>query len=194
MIYFVWLKTIDLPGPFPQDYPRGLGGGCGLLKKEKLMSATREQKLIAKVKAVNKANDYANQLYVQLVAIFQPLVGQQILKVHGDLLLKIEKMLPVFKNSNGLRVYRSRSDYSLIWTVNANERECPDGGTQYHEVSVYVGKLDHGTLTDVYDSGPGGRRDYTPEEVKDKRETYKAAKEIADKANSALHPFGEYER
>ena len=39
------------------------------------MNETRDEKLAARVAAVNRANGAAHQLYADLVKIFEPLVG-----------------------------------------------------------------------------------------------------------------------
>lgn len=72
-------------------------------------------KLEARVKAVNEAHKYANELYGTLVAIFRPLVGQQIEKQGGDLLAKVKKLIPEPPHSANLRVWKTSSAYSLAW-------------------------------------------------------------------------------
>jgi hypothetical protein len=159
------------------------------------------ERLSAKVKAVNEANKYAITLFSQLTAIFALLLGKDILKNDGTLLAKYQALLPVFPSGSKLRVYRSRSDYSLAWVVNAGE----NAGDHwiYHETHVYIGSLEGKTLNLMTDDTGSPfsknslcpiRTNYTVQEIQGKREFYKVAKEVADKALSDLYPFGEYER
>ncbi len=152
---------------------------------------TRREKLTARVAAVNKANAYANELYVKLADYFRPLVGQKILKADGSLLAKIEKDLPEMASGNELHVYRHRSEYSLAWTVKTCEF-MPPHGCMYHETTVYVADLKGQTLGEL--SRPfEARSDYTVEGIEKLREAYETAKKAADNARSALFPFGEYD-
>ena len=148
--------------------------------------------LKARVKAVNAANDYANKLYPQLVAIFEPLVGEQVLKADGTLLAKYQKLLPDFPSSNGLHVYKHSSDYSLAWCVKTCEQVEDHCTCVYHEVTVYIGSLSGKTLKEI-DRPFEGKTDYTVADVQAARERYKEAKKAADEAKSALFPFGEYD-
>lgn len=155
-------------------------------------------RLQGRVKAVNRANDYANKLYVALRAIFEPLVGQQVTKKDGTLLAKIQKLMPELPSTHNLHVYRYSSEYSLVWVVKTSE---PDDGSDgsgphtvtYHETSVYVADLKSGVVGRIYDP-PNFRTDYKLEDVLALRAKYEQAKKLADDARSALHPFGEYDR
>lgn len=150
----------------------------------------RTDRLIPKVAAVNKANAYALELYKKLVPIFEPLVGSMIEKKDGSLLAKVEKLLPEFKFTPQLHVYKHRSDYSLAWCVKTCEVVA--GCATYHEVTVYIGDMSNGVLTKI--TPPAERRtDYTVEEIVKKREAYEKAKKIADDAKGELFPFGEYD-
>lgn len=154
---------------------------------------SRENTLAARVKAVNAANAYAMKLYPVLMDFFRPLLGQQILKVDGTLLKKIEAAMPAFPDSgvsqNRLHVYRNTSDYSLAWTVKTCESIEGASSCVYHEIAVYVGGLSGGTLKDFY-APPDLRSDYKVEDVKAARAAYEAAQRTADNLKSALHPFG----
>lgn len=151
----------------------------------------QESILKARVTGVNRAHVYASQLSVTLSEIFRPLVEQKLFKVDGTLLEKYKKLLPEFPNTVSLHVYKHTSDYSLAWGVKTCEEV--EGIAYYYEVIVYVGNMLNGVLVDI--SAPfKGRTDYTPEEITTKRETYCQAKKACDDAQSALYPFGEYDR
>lgn len=150
---------------------------------------------VAKVNAVNRANKYANYIYPLLREVFAPLVGQQVVKVNGDLLAKFEKLVSLHtpKNSGGLQVYRHRSDYSLAWVVKTCEMIQGTHSCVYHEVVVYIGNLRGQILTELCTPFQG-RTDYTVSEVEENRKAYEAAKKAANEAQSKLWPFDEYDR
>jgi len=150
--------------------------------------------LEAKVEAVNKANEYAAKLHTQLTGVFNDLVGKKVLKADGIVLEKYKKVMPELPNTPGLRVYArpDKARYSLAWNVNVYVFH--DRGSSYHETTVYVGSLKDGVLTELTPFGEGYRTDYTAEEVRKLRETYKEAKKASDEAYSKLYYFGEYDR
>jgi hypothetical protein len=159
--------------------------------------ADREATLAARIQAVNAANDYANNLFEPLSAIFKPLIGQKIFKVDGEWMEKFKSKLPIFAKAwNGVEthVYRASSRYSLGWTVKSCVSIQGGCGCVYHETSVYVAHVDGQTLSSMYDKQEPHKTDYTAEDIKAKREKYKQLKKLADDAQSALHPFGEYDR
>ena len=150
--------------------------------------------LVAKVKAVNMANDYAPKLYEILSRVFTPLVGKAILKADGSLLAKFNKQLPEFPNGSGfgLVVYRFQSSYSLGWIVKSCVNLTTGVSCVYHETPVYVGELSGSTLTRISDPQKL-RRDYTVGEIMKKREALEAAKREMSNIKSSLYPFGEYD-
>ena len=158
------------------------------------MNETRDEKLAARVAAVNRANGAAHQLYADLVKIFEPLVGVKLEKVDGTLRKEFAKLLPEFPYSHALHVYRHTSNYSLAWVVKTCEQTNPSGvgHAYYHETVVYIGDMSNGVLTKISPNG-GWKVDYTVAEVKAARERYEQANRAADDARSALHPFGEYD-
>jgi len=144
----------------------------------------------AKVEAVNAANEHANKLYAELVKIFEPLVGQKILKADGTLLAKVQALLPEFPCTPSLMVYNV-SDYSLAWTVKTNAM-VGDSSCLYHETTVYIGELSNGnTLAKITppQEHPTG---YKAEDVEELRAKVKAAKERYENLKSKLFPFGEF--
>lgn len=158
----------------------------------------REAILAARIQAVNAANDYANTLFEPLAEIFKPLIGQKVFKVDNEWMEKYKSKLPTFaKRWNGvdIHVYRASSRYSLGWTVKACASIEGGYGCVYHETSVYVANIDGQILTSMYPGdAPKYKTDYTAADITAKRQEYKRLKKIADDAQSALHPFGEYDR
>jgi len=147
--------------------------------------------LKARVVAVNRCHAEAKRVFAEMVAVFTPLVGQKLDKADGGFLEKIKKLLPATPNTPRLQVYRGSSSYSLYFVVKTCE-VC-DGHGHYHEIGVYVGNMENGVLTSMYENF-SARDDYTVEDVLQKRADYRAAKAVFDKAQSALHPFGEHDR
>jgi hypothetical protein len=151
----------------------------------------RELTLAAKVKATNKANAYAMEIYDKLAAVFAPLVGQKIEKADGSLLAKVQKLLPEFISGVPMHVYRYNSNYSLMYVVKTCESIPPHTCT-YYEASCYVGEMRDGVLTKLCNR-PQLRTDYTVDEIKAARKAYAEAQKLADDAKGKLHPFGEYD-
>jgi len=153
--------------------------------------------LVAKVKAVNMANAYANELLAKLTEFFRPYVGKDILKNDGSLLAKIKGAMPDFPSDNDMSVYFHTSPYSLAWTVItcvSSPRQEDYSIAVYHETTVYIGDIQGKTLTKLcesYQDKPDFRSDYTVEEVLRDREEAKVAKEAYDKAKGKLYLFGE---
>jgi len=155
--------------------------------------ASEANRLEARIRAVNRANAYANELSAKLKELFRPFVGQKVLKADNTLMEKYKKVLPKFTCTPNLSVYRYTSEYSLVFIVKTCEGD-NNGHAYYHETSVYVGELQNGFLTKVGDEPLNLKTDYTAADITAKRQAYNAAKRLADEALSALHPFGEYDR
>lgn len=152
---------------------------------------TREELLIAKVAAVNRANKYATQLFGELTEGFAPLVGQKILKADGTLLAKYVPLWPLVTDDQIL-VYRLDSEYSLGWVVKSHEDIL--GSCVYHSTTIYVGDMSGQTLKNMAVNPFEGRFDFTVEEIIEKRAAYASAKKVADSFQTALYPFGEFDR
>lgn len=152
--------------------------------------------LAARVAAVNNANAEANRLKPVLMEAVKPMLGQKATLNGGDLSAKfkaaIEPLLPPY--SNALHVYKYNSNYSLVYVVKTCESINGNGCT-YHESSVYVCELEGHNASKLYDGDKSVlKTDWTEADIQQRRETYKVAKKIADAAQAALHPFGEFDR
>lgn len=150
-----------------------------------------EEKLKAKVRAVNRANREANRLYTALTEALTPFVGCKIIRADGELMKEVAKNFPDFgtKNDFDLMVYKNRSEYSLSFTVKAGESIDGTSKCLYHETTVYIGSLSNGVLINL-SSAEQYREDYNFEDVKAKRRVYDLAKKTLDAALSAIGPFG----
>lgn len=155
----------------------------------------REATLAAKVRAVNNAHAYAEEITEKLTEAFTPLVGQVILKQGGQLMKKFEGIVPKFRNDHNLMVYRHSSEYSLAWTVKTCEQIEGYESCTYYEHTVYIGNLSGNVLESMDNRDKGTlRTDYTVEEIKVKRAEHKRLQNLADAASNALYPFGEVDR
>lgn len=153
--------------------------------------------MAAQIKANNKANKIAGEVYEVLAAFFTPLVGKKIIKVDGSLMGKIKAELPALDFGAGVTVVRdSRNGSNLVWTVQVCEKvQTPagwrDAGSVYGSATVYVGSMPADVLTEM--AKPVTRRtDLAIEEVNTLLADYEAKKKIADQAESALYGTGLY--
>jgi hypothetical protein len=156
------------------------------------------ERLEARVKARNRCHAIANELYPQLAEFFRPYVGQKIERADGPLMAKIsaklEEAIPKLFDPlpQGAQVWRSPSDYSLVWTVKVCEGYGPHSCC-YEDCSVYVGNMRGGVLESLYP--PEARReDFTADEIEQARQAYEAAHKHAEDLESKLFPFGESDR
>ena len=160
------------------------------------MSASPNERMAAKVAAVNKAHQAALEIYHLMRPIFEPFIGEKIDKQDGTFLAKIAKLLPPLSYEHDLRVIRNSSNYSLSWTIYTSE-ECGDTGNHVsYEVTVYVGGMSGGRLVDLkYDAPVDRRRDFTVEWLREARAQCRRKKEAYEAAQRALWPFDEdYDR
>jgi hypothetical protein len=163
---------------------------------DEMKKYNKSQVLEARVDGVNEAHAYANELYPKLAAVFKPLVGKPVEKVTGGLFEKYKKLLPELPSTVPIHVYKNSSNYTLSWVVKSCKTVTqPDGygHAYYYEATVYIGDLQNGVLTQLYDP-PNFKTDFSAADIAVKRVVYKKAQEIADKAKSDLFPFGEYDR
>ena len=150
-----------------------------------------DDKLAAKVVAVNAANGLAGDVYHLLRGVFAPLVGEQVCKKDGQFLAKVAKLLPgLFPNTRELRVFRHVTGYHLVWKVWVSK--LVNGCVCSHEADVYVGRLTDGVLVELCEPFTG-RTDWTSGEVVVKREAYWGAKRAAEEFKNSFYPFGEYD-
>lgn len=153
--------------------------------------------LATRIKAVNTVNDYANTLFEPLAETFKPLIGQQVFTISGEWIEKYKSKLPTFEkqwNGVAINVYRISSRYSLGWEVRACCHIAIGYGCIYEHASVYIAHIKGQVLSSMFDKPEPYKTDYTAEDIMAKRETYQRLKKLADDAQAALHPFGEYDR
>ncbi len=149
--------------------------------------------LATRVRGVNNANAYANELWPKLTAVFAPFVGHKIETAPGPLKAKIDKLVKELNlpNTVPLSVYRHVSNYSLAYTVKTCEA-C-NNIAYYFEQTLYIGDMRDGVLLKLNELRPF-KTNYNAAHVIQARETYQKAKRAADDAQAALYPFGEYDR
>ena len=143
-----------------------------------------DELLAARVRARNIVNAEASKLALEFELVFKPLVGRKILKVDGDFLRSVAKLIP------GGDFWRNRSNYSLAWTVKACEEVQGSRACIYEEATFYVGTLEGLVLVSLYEPFTA-KSDYTVTKVQAARDKYKEAKAVADAALNECFPFGE---
>ena len=142
-------------------------------------------KLRAKVDAVNIANEYAMKLKTHLDEIFRPLVGEKIYKVDGRFVQKYKDIV-TFPPDNRVKVSCRYSDYFLGWNVSVMSQFFDS--VAYHDVCVYVGKIEGQFLTELYPA-ENFRHDYTFEEVSEKKKYIEELEEKIRNAKNEMRDF-----
>lgn len=154
--------------------------------------------LEAKVSAVNLCHAYANELRPILVEACRPFVGQKVIKVDDTFTAAFKKVIDALDLPNKtVHVHRSSSRYNLVWVVNVSQGARTSGDhniSHRHEIALYIGTMEGQTLKSVEELAPLQKTDFTVERIKELRAIHKRAKEAASAAESALWPFGEYDR
>ena len=149
----------------------------------------------ARCEAVNRANAYAAEIWPKLEAIFKPYVGQKVCKVDGSLLAKIKKEVDALELSKpkDINVYRYPSGYSINYVVTADTYH--NNRSYRHEHTIYVANIRDGILESIYEKDPQADPTvFTVDHVIRVREAFKVARDAFSEAQSALYPFGEYDR
>lgn len=154
--------------------------------------------LAAKVAAYNRVGQVANEIAPALFAAIAPFYGQKVLKADGVLTQKVRDALNPFLPTRGafpsFDVWLSSGrGYSL--TVTVKTCETFNGNAFYAEATIYLAKIT-GTIAEQWDGAPFSpfRTDYNADTVRELRKAYEVARKAANEAESALFPFGEYDR
>lgn len=164
------------------------------------MTDRRRATLEARVKATNLVHEWANKIEPILKARFLPLVGQKILKADGSMMAKYAELANVsaLQPDKMHRICReTRSSYSLAWCLDVCVSVEGFEGCIYEKQMVYVGQIKGSTLESVYPAKLASethRTNYSADEVTALRAEYERLNKIAKDAQSALLPFGEYDR
>jgi hypothetical protein len=148
--------------------------------------------LEGKVAARNYLHKLAHEAWPMLVAVFTPLIGQRITKSDGNVLAKVNTILPQFEDPEwNLRATYRFGKYSFKLDLCVCFEAQGEVGCKYEECTIYIGDFAHqgGHLEKLY-SDFAGRTDYTVSEIAEKRKEYQAAQKRADELKSALHLFG----
>jgi len=148
------------------------------------------EKLEAKVKAVNLANQAANSWKPALVNFFKAYVGKKIFKANGGLMASVADKMPQLADLNGVSFYGNNSQYSL-WYV---AKSCVSYAQSciYYEVGMRIGDMENGVLKGVYEFDPAKdawREDFSADEVIAKMKAVEEAEKALDAAKGNLYPF-----
>lgn len=165
------------------------------------MTDRRMATLDARVMAKNAVHAWANQVGPILLARFRPLVGQKLLKVDGSFLEKYKGLSDDIPLPDKMHRYwregTGTGTSSLAYTLDICASVDGFDGCIYEKQVVYVGSFTGQVLSSVRDArlvSQTLRTNYTSAEVLRLRDEHKALQEKANKALSALYPFGESDR
>jgi hypothetical protein len=148
-----------------------------------------ETSLDAKVQAQNTAAFIANELYPVFRSVFEPMVGQKVLKFDGSLIAKVEAQLPKIQNIQGVQVYRHSIWGTLCWVVKVSCAVKDRPFCEYQEVPITIGSLDDGVLVELFDETDKKRDDYDVNDIRRLQEVYRVKMKEAREAERALYPF-----
>lgn len=155
--------------------------------------------LEARVAAFNKVNEEANRLHPLLLDFFLQYVGKKVLIKNGESLAgKVKEKFNQIIILPGFSMYRQSGANWLCYILRRVEQT----GGQYSnsmiaEASMSIGNVaDDGVMTDVValPTAPLRRTNYSVSQIEDLRKIASAKREEARQAESALHPFGDYDR
>ena len=151
--------------------------------------------LEARVASVDRANQYANQVYDILTKIFAPFVGQKIRKKDGTLLEKVKDAFGDFEfvTGNYLSARMLDNKHSLGYLIQAGTM-ADDGKMYWHECPVYIGHTNEAILTDIDPTFVKYKTDYNYRNIQKLRETFWEKEKEYLKARENLYPFGENDR
>lgn len=153
--------------------------------------------LAAKVAARNEVNAFANASFQTASDALKPFVNQKVCKVDGSLLEKVKRALPVLDGGHFPQTwYSTGHGYNLVLNVktcvSAKGKTSDYQLAHYAESTVYLGHLDNGVLTGLYDA-PRYQTDYTEDFVRAARLEVEQADKAKREAESKIHYFGMYD-
>lgn len=149
--------------------------------------------LAAKIKAVNRVNKVAIEVFPVISKAFKNYVGKQIVKVDGQFLKKVAACLPVYHHNGPFQVIRHYMGNALTYTVKVSEHIDGSCGCLYEQHTLYIGTIEGGVLVSLFDQPKDCRTDYTIEDILSLRHILDEAKKAVNAARNDLHPFGEYD-
>lgn len=153
--------------------------------------------LAAKVDAVNRCNQVAQQALPILAEFFQQYIGQKIINADGSMSKRIRDKMPkidhLFTGKHD-RWFRNQSDYTVSFCLHCDELyEHPNGyhSSVYHEVSIYIGHLRDGILIDCncQNRPEDFKTDYSAQAIIDTQAKIAQLKEQISQLKSQIHPF-----
>lgn len=144
--------------------------------------------LAARCAAFNIAHAEINRLAPLYRAAFSAFHGQHVTTAAGDYLAKVRKTLPAA--SPDVQIYSPHVGCFVV-------KVCTSSGNSAHYAEAYFyafSKNHDGTAAPLAWEFEPYRTDFSPESVQAARAALKEAKEAVDRAESAVAPFGEYDR
>lgn len=154
-----------------------------------MKTTTHASALAAKVAAFNRAHTEVNRLAPLYRAAVAPFFGKKVTTAQGDYTAAIRKVFPVV--GEGVQVHSPHKGCFVVKTCE----HYGDHACVYAEPYFYAFTLDReGNAQPLAHEWEPLRTDYTEEKVIELRKVAETAREAARAAESALAPFGEYDR
>lgn len=147
------------------------------------------EKLTAKVEAINKANARFNELAPKIQAALQPFIGKKARTVTGSATAKLGEVVRSFnKTEEKHRVYISVQSFGVYMEITT----WVEGAHYPFKQEGSLARISDGVMTEMFTLTPR-RTDYTVEEILANREALEKAEELARDMESKLREFGKYD-
>lgn len=152
-----------------------------------------------KVHAINEVQRLAILNFEHIVPILKTFIGQKILLASGDKSAKLKKALsfldeqPKQFGTDYARLHWCMLDintYSVWMKVSCSFKDT-DSSCFYEDVSIYIGKMENGILTEVETEAPKFET-YNVQDVKTLMNEKKQVEDQLSNLKSKLHKFDGY--
>jgi len=148
-----------------------------------------------KIKLVNLVNSYANQTVPSIIKIFEGLVGKQLLKSDGKMMLKYANIMPSLVQEDNLKaIIQVEYSWLELWIRSSDST---GDRREYHETMVHLGSMKDGTLISIGNFTPL-KADHKIETVKEMQQAAAVAKRFLNEAqklyDDAIMACGHFEK
>lgn len=150
-------------------------------------------RLAARVKAKNRANEIANRLEIEFKEIFRPFVGKKILLQTGGFIKSINETLKKynFPENKVFRIWKTDTTYSLNFRISAAEVENYNCSSCSAESRISIGKLDGNILTAIEETNHPQKTDFSAEEIQRLRDLVRQKESEVNQIRNQYYGFGE---
>ena len=151
------------------------------------MSFEENYRLTQKVHLVNQVNKFTNELWPNLINLFNPFINQQVLRSDNNLLKKLSERVDELTKTEveGLYVVRRFSKYLLKFEVCGTFSQKVN---DYYNLDFVLGAVSDNFLVKLH-GAKRFRTDYTVEEIKQYRHDLEEHGKVIDELGKKLAPF-----